>query len=234
VPNEPALEESIEQILTLRRAERTAAADVRPVLLGAREFLEALIGPTVRPATAARVLGISQPALRRWLDKGDVISLVGPDGHRQVPLEELISLLEDVDRLGVQDAPRPIAAVLRDRKTSATSIDIDRLLPRRVPHGHRAAERQSLAYHRLVAGRLDGDLAEEARRRLARWRVSGRIHERWADEWERVMALPLPQIAKAISADTPRARELRQTSPFAGVLPERERKQLVEAVARRA
>ena len=43
-----------------------------------------------------------------------------------------------------------------------------------------------------------------------------------------------PGIAKAISADTPRARELRQTSPFAGALNEHERKLLVEAVERRA
>lgn len=231
---EPNIEQLVEQILALREAERKAAADVRPLLAGAREFLESLAGSTVRPAAAARVLGISPPALRRWLDKGDVASVVGQDGHRQLPLGELVALLEDVERLGVRDAPRPIAAVVRERRNAPVeTIDVDRLLGRRPPRGHRAAEQQSLAYHRLVSARLDSEIAEDARRRLARWKSSGRLHQRWADEWDRIMALPLPQIAKEISADTPRARELRQTSPFVGALREHERMQLRSAVARR-
>jgi len=48
-----------------------------------------------------------------------------------------------------------------------------------------------------------------------------------------VLALPLPRIAKTISADTKRARELRQTSPFAGVLTEQERRRLLRAVEER-
>jgi hypothetical protein len=46
--------------------------------------------------------------------------------------------------------------------------------------------------------------------------------------------MPLPEVAKAISSDTARARELRQTSPFAGALTEQERRRLVQAVEERA
>ena len=41
-------------------------------------------------------------------------------------------------------------------------------------------------------------------------------------------------VAKTISADTAHARELRQTSPFAGVLSEPERRRLTRAVQERA
>jgi hypothetical protein len=41
-------------------------------------------------------------------------------------------------------------------------------------------------------------------------------------------------IADAISADSPRARELRQSSPLAGALTEQERQLLVKAVEDRA
>ena len=55
----------------------------------------------------------------------------------------------------------------------------------------------------------------------------------WADAWERILALPLARIRREISADTVRARELRQSSPFTGVLNEQERRLLREAVEAR-
>ena len=192
------------------------------------------MGSTVRAATAARLLGVSQTALNRWLDKGEVASVLTPDGRREVPLGELLDLLEVAERLDVTDASRPLAAVLGERRRAAeAAVDIDRLLPRR-SRNHRTAELHALAYHRLVAERLDDHVVEHARRRLARWRTEGRIHPRWAEQWEHILALPLPRIAKVISADTPPARELRQTSPFAGVLNEHERRRLVELVEQRA
>ena len=55
----------------------------------------------------------------------------------------------------------------------------------------------------------------------------------WAMEWGRILEMPIYRIAKTISSDTPRARELRQTSPFAGVLSEQERRELGRAVENR-
>lgn len=229
------VEAAIAQILRLRSAERDLEPRHRPLITGAREFIERTVGATVRPATAARLIGVSQTALKRWLDKGEIASVLTPDGRREVPLRELLDLLEQAERLDLTDQSRPLATVLRERRHAADqAVDVDRLLPRRQGRTHRTPELQALAYHRLVAERLDHELADEARRRLARWRTSGRIHPRWAKEWEHTLSLPLPRIARAISEDTPRARELRQTSPFTGALNEHERRRLVAAVERRA
>jgi hypothetical protein len=233
--NRNELAEAIHHILRLRRAERNAEPPLRGDIAAAREFIERAVGPTVRAAAAARLLGVSQTALNRWLEKGEIATVLTPDGRRELPLAELLGLLDDAERLDVVGTSRPLAAVLRARRHAADdSIDIDRLLPRQRQRGHRTAELHALAYHRLVAERLDDPLVEQARRRLASWRATGRIHPHWAEEWERILALPLPRIAKAISADTQHARELRQTSPFAGVVNEHEWRRLGEAVERRA
>lgn len=230
----PVVVEAIEQIIRLRRIEADADPQLRGDIAAAREFIERTVGPTVRAATAARLLGISQTGLNRWLKKGEVASVLTPDGRREIPLDELLDLLDESERLGVTGTSRPLSAVMHARRSSAEdAIDLDRLLARRNRRTHRAPELQGLAYHRLVAERLDDRLAEQARRRLERWRATGRIHPNWAQEWQRILALPLPKMRKAISADTPRARELRQTSPFAGALNEHERKLLTEAVERR-
>jgi Helix-turn-helix domain len=232
----PSLDEvsTIENVLRLRRAERAADAPARDDIAVVREFLEGLLGLTVRPAHAARLLRISQPALQKWIEKGEIAAVITPEGRREIPVSELVELLEEVEQAR-ESSSRPLASVIRERRRrSLESIDIDRLLPRRRWRGHRMAELQALAYHRVVADRLSEHLIENARRRLKRLRAESRIDPRWAEEWERILAMPLPKVAKAISADTPRARELRQTSPFAGVLTEQERKRLVRAVEERA
>jgi hypothetical protein len=73
----------------------------------------------------------------------------------------------------------------------------------------------ALAYHRVVANRLDEMLVRDARRRLERWEKEGRIDPRWAREWEQILAL-------------------RQSSPFAGSLTEHERRRIVQAVEQHA
>jgi hypothetical protein len=229
------VEDLLENILRLRRAERTVHGELRSELAAVRESLERSVGRSVRQADAARALGITPPSLSRWLDAGEIASVLTPEGRREIPLDELIALLDEVEHARNHGSSRPVARVINDRKRrAAETVDIDRLLPRRKPRGHRAAELQALAYHRLVAERLDDDFVEEARRSLRRWRREGRIDSRWADEWERTLEKPLDQIARVIGADSPRARELRQTSPFAGVLTEQERNRLVHAVEERA
>lgn len=233
--SERQLQEAIQNILSLRHAERRASVAQRDEIASAREFLERLVGRTVRPATAARLLEVSHPALKRWIDKGDVATVTTPEGRREVPLTELLNLLEEVEQHRRGSNSRPLTAVIRGRaKRSVDDIDIDRLLPRKASRGHRVAEMQALAYHRLIAERLDAQLLDEARRRLRRWEASDRIDPRWAAEWTRVLAKSLSQVARTIAADTPRGRELRQTSPFAGALSEQERRRLVQLVEARA
>jgi hypothetical protein len=226
--------ETIRNILRLRRAEELLDPESREELAATREFLEDSLGPTVRQADAARLLGISQPSLLRWLDLGEIASVRTPTGRREIPVSELVDLLEELEEVKAEGGQRPLARVLRERRRRANEeIDLDRILPRRRDRGHRTAELQSLAYHRVVAERLDDRLVSDARRRLRRWRTNNRVHPRWLDEWDRVLKMPRSRIAKALSADTPHARQLRQTSPFAGALSEQERRRLNEAVEQR-
>jgi hypothetical protein len=225
----------IESIVRLRRAERASdeqtRRDIEPVIA----FLEDAAGPTVSRAEAARLLGISYPALDRWIAKGDIPALVTPSGRKEIPLPQLVDLVAELD--SHQDEGRlAVASIIRERRRKAAEIAEEDFLPprRRQPRTHRTPELHALAYHRLVAKRLDENLVNRARRRLARWEQSGRIHPRWHDEWERVLAMPIPRIARLISSDSKRARELRQTSPFAGVLNEQERRRVFSAVEDRA
>lgn len=226
--------EAIRTALHLRRAEGLAGDDVRAELAPVSEFLERLAGRTVSRAEAARLLGISQTALNRWIERDEIPSVLTPEGRREVPVRDLIELLDAVERARSSSAKRPVTAAIRERRQSAKTVDVDRLLPPRRRRSHRTAELQGLAYHRLVAERLDEAVVAQARRRLARWRDESRIDPRWADEWERLLALPLPRIATAISADSPRGRQLRQSSPLAGLLTEQERLRLVRAVESRS
>lgn len=227
--------EAIANLLRLRRIERVVDPPARDDVREVGDYLRARIGSTVRPGEAARLLGISHPSLSRWLDSGEIATVLTPGGRREIPLSELVDLLEELDQLDESAREgRPLGRLLRTRARRAEeSIDLDRLLPRRRDRGHRLAELQALAYHRLVAERLDDDLVAEASRRVERWRASGRIHPSWADAWDAILAKPIPAIAKAIGADTKRSRELWQTSPFAGVLNEQERRRLVRAVEAR-
>jgi hypothetical protein len=227
--------QTLETLRNLRQVEEVADPESRLKIIEALEYLEAALGSTVRPADAARFLGVSQPALTRWIERGDIPSVRTPEGRREIPVRELLDLTEEVDQKRDEGWERPLAAALRERGERAQkTIDPDVVLPRRRPRGHRTAELQSLAYHRVVAQRLDDRLVEAARRKLARWRSTNRIHPRWADEWERLLSRTPSQIARAISSDTPKARQLRQTSPFAGLLNAQERRLLSRAVEDRA
>jgi excisionase family DNA binding protein len=232
----PEPEQLVENLLRLEDVlAGTTDTESREHLLAVREFLSKLAGPTLRPAEVARLLGVSRPALKRWLDGGEISSVTTPQGRREVPLTEVIDLVRSAREEKEAGAGRPLAQVMRERQRRAEeAIDLQRLVPRRQPRTHRVPELHSLAYHRLVAERLSPKLVDDARQRLNRWRDEGRIDPRWAERWEAILTLPLPDIARRISSDGPRARELRQTSPFAGALNEHERRLLGRAVEERA
>lgn len=228
-------EGAIREILRLRRIESRSDPSVRDEIATTREFLEDATGPTVRPVVAARLLGVTQPALHRWLAKGEIGTVTSPEGRREIPLTELLDLLEDVDEVRLEIGEgRPLARVMaRRRRQAQESVDLARLIPSTRGRTHRVPEMHSLAYHRLIAERLDDEMVQRARRRLERWIRDERIHPTWAERWREVLSRPRPRIAKEISADSARARELRQTSPFAGALTEHERRQLSHAVQQR-
>lgn len=93
---------------------------------------------------------------------------------------------------------------------------------------------RSLLLAHAVAGRIVMDpegVLQLARRNLERMRsTSTRGAARvWLDDWSRLLDGPLPDVLHALTSPSPRSRELRQNSPFAGVLTEAERQKVLEA-----
>jgi hypothetical protein len=213
-------EQLVGDLVRLRRAQRRHPTDED--LVAVRADLERAAGPTVGRAASARLLGVSQTALDRWIAVGDVPVVVAPSGRREVPLVCLLDLIEAV-AAGVGER-RPLAAALRARRAVAES---HRVYERMSGSGHRSAELRGLAYHRAVAEHLDDTGVTDALVRLRRWRAEGRIHPRYGDAWEELLSGPRAALLEALRADDEHAAALRQSSPFAGVLDERERRALL-------
>lgn len=223
--------ELLDSVLRLAAVEGDAPPGLRPDLRLVRSRLEDELGQTVRPAEAAELLGLSQTALAKWLDQREISSVMTPSGRREIPVAEVVDLAREVERVRRAGRERAVSAVVRERRRRAQeTIDVDRLLPSRGDWAHRNAEIQSLAYHRLVAERLTPDLIDAARERVDRWEQSGRLHSKWADAWREVLGRSPAAIKRALRSSGSSARQLRQTSPFAGVLTEHERRRLVEAI----
>ena len=91
---------------------------------------------------------------------------------------------------------------------------------------HQEIDQRSLALHRLVAERVRSDpaLFEKARKTLARWRESVcTASQPYLAEWEGLMNQGVEACLSLAVEDSQRAAALRQSSPFSGVLSNRER-----------
>lgn len=219
-----------EQILRLRRAERDAPR-LRDVV-AVRVALEGELGETVSQRMAAGLLGISHTALRRWIESDDVPLVYSADGREQVPLRVVLDLREAMDREraagGRKHLLEPIMIEARGR---ADALDPLLLLPAGAGDDpHERASRRSLAYHRAVAARLDPPMVDDALHTVWGWREQERIDPRWAERWERVLQRPIDDVRSVIGEDSPDARDLRQSSPFAGSLSEPERRKILAVV----
>jgi len=166
------------------------------------------------------MLGVSQTALDRWIGKGAIPVVTTPNGRREVPLLPLLDLLDALVQQSCGER-HPLAAALLAQRTPASHR------AQSVASGHRSAEERGLAYHRAVARRLDDGMVADALARLRRWRVEGRIHPRYGDEWEALLTGSRARLRTAIAADDEHAAALRQSSPLAGALSERERRRAI-------
>lgn len=225
-------EVAVDQILRLRRAE-SLAPDVEEIT-SVREDLERQLGPTLSRGMAARLTGVSQTAFDRWARNGEIPTVLTPRGRIAIPTGLVLDLVEEV-RSRDTDARHPLAGVIRDRHQR--TIDVEHLvrrelapLLRRLPEGHRVPELRSLALHTVVAHRLDARVVRRARRRLQTLEREGLIDPVYAERWNLLLASPLPQLKRALVEDTQQARDLRQNTPFAGVLSEPERRQVLSLV----
>ena len=103
--------------------------------------------------------------------------------------------------------------------------------PHEPEHPHSRANRISLALHRAVAARVRAqpELVEEARERLERWVDERGYPLAYARRWRALLAGPREALLELICRDDEESRSLRQNTPFAGVVPPRERWAMVRA-----
>lgn len=95
-------------------------------------------------------------------------------------------------------------------------------------------QRQSLWLHAAVAGHLVVDpigTLERARTNLGRLRRahSSGMSSRWLEAWQAVLSGGPEAVLQTLTSQTPKAIELRQNSPFAGVLSDHERRAVLGA-----
>ncbi|MGW8265937.1 MAG: helix-turn-helix transcriptional regulator [Longimicrobiales bacterium] len=87
-------------------------------------------------------------------------------------------------------------------------------------------ERRSLHLHRAIARRLERSpelVLARARGNLSLMRKNHPEAEDLFLEWEVILNRPVSEMAPALTDPSPRSRELRQVTPFAGVLTAKER-----------
>jgi hypothetical protein len=222
-------EELFENILRLRRAGRDVPRNEDISLV--RAALERQLGPTVSKRLAARLLGISHTALDRWIKAGDIPLVYSAGGRREVPVPALLELREATDAQRAGGSYRYVlAATIARQHEAADNLDLPEFGQAVRRDGHARARDRGLAYHRTLAQQLRASMVDEARHVLLRWRQEGRIDPHYADRWERLLARPLPELRRALLDESQEGDDLRQNSPFAGLLTEPERLRILREV----
>jgi hypothetical protein len=223
-------QELFENIVRLRRVGRGLSGDRD--IAAVRVALERELGETVSRRLAARVLGVSHTALERWIKIGDLPVLHSPKGRVEVPVPALLDLYEAME---AERSERPhryaLTAIMARQRDAARRLHVDGSSNGGDQSGHDRARARGLAYHRAVARRLRKPMVAEARHVLFRWREQGRIDQHYADRWERLLERPISEIRQVLVQESLDADDLRQNSPFAGLLSEPERQRIVREVA---
>jgi hypothetical protein len=215
-------QELLENIVRLRRIARELPGD-RDVA-AVRLSQERELGEAVSRRLAARVLGVSHTALERWIDAGDLPVLYSSAGRIEVPVAALLDLLEAVQSDRAEGALRfPLTPTMKRQRDAAGRMRVRGGSTANLPSGHDRASARGLAFHRAIAARLRKPMVLEARHVLFRWQEQGRIDPRYAARWEDVLSLPLKEMRKALVEESSSGDDLRQNSPFAGMLSEPER-----------
>jgi hypothetical protein len=220
----------IDAIVRLRRVEREAAPNQD--IVAVRSMLEEDLGETISRRLAARVLGVDHKALERWVRSGDLPLVETRSGRLEVPVASVLDLLEsvaDIRASGTRHLHHLEPSLTEGRRRA------EQMRPRELVDGsdndaHTRAERRSLAYHRELARRLRRPMVDDALRLLWQWRQQGRIDPRYADQWEDVLRRPVADVRQIMGEDSARGRDLRQNSPFAGMLSEAERRRINEEI----
>jgi hypothetical protein len=219
-------QELLENILRLRSASRRSPDDRE--LAEVRLSLERELGETVSQRLAGRILGVSHTALQRWIKQDDLPLVLTTRGKEQVPVQALLALYEAIHSDSESVRPRyALKPTMARQRQAAEQIRLQPP-PRDPQQGHDRARARSLAYHRALARRLRRPMVQEARHTLLRWREQGRIDPRYAEQWEGLLDGPIPEIRRALVREDQVSDDLRQNSPFAGMLSEPERRRTLQ------
>lgn len=225
----PRKRELFEQLVALRQTAQHVPLDAG--LAAVRASLERELGQTVSIRLASELLGVSHTAIRRWVSSGDLATVYARSGRQEIPLGTVLDLHETISAAREAGRRHVIEPAMREARQRAGRLKPSTLLSdTRNEGGHSGAERRALAYHRVVAKRLRRKDVNDAHQLLLSWRKEGRIDARYADEWAQLLAQPMLAIRRALSADTQQMRDLRQNSPFAGMLSDRERAKIIAEV----
>ena len=178
-----------------------------------------------------RFLGIR--ATMRSMRVQAVDAVIGSGGDELLTTGEAAKIL-DTSRQHVVDlcerGDLPFVTTGSHRRVRRADVDVLQARTLRMSRD----QTRSLWLGHATAGRLVADpssVIEKARRNLARLRAAnprGALR-RWLDEWETLLDGPVEGVLDALTSRAPRARELRQNSPFAGVLTESERRDVLAA-----
>ena len=125
----------------------------------------------------------------------------------------------------------------RKRKRDAGLVNVRRWEPvDGLPEGrysdHRILDARSLAMHCRIVQKIlrEPGLLEKARDNLSRWSAKiGEPKPRYLMEWQKILDKPWPTIAETMTSMSEEATRLRSSSPFAGILTEKEREQVYAA-----
>lgn len=154
------------------------------------------------------------------------------DPDEQLTTGEAAALLSSTRQHVVDLCERgdlPYTLVGRHRRVRRGDIEAIRTRTERMTRD----QRRSLWLAYATAGRITVDPAGSlaiARRNLDTMRARSRGEaRRWLDEWERLLDGPIDTLLDVYTARSLRGRELRQNSPFAGVLSHDERERALRA-----
>jgi excisionase family DNA binding protein len=150
----------------------------------------------------ASVLGVSRQHVVDLCDRGDLV-FVRVGSHRRVPRSELARLLGAVHE----------QKLTRDQERSLWL--------------HRAVLAELVENPEDVLARVGGNL-----QRLRAQHPGRGMTARWLDQWQAVLDAGVDAVADVLTSPGPAALELRQNSPFAGVISEDARSRVLASFVR--
>jgi excisionase family DNA binding protein len=127
----------------------------------------------------------------------------------------------------------PFTTIGKHRRVRRTDIEAIRTRTQRMSRD----QQRSLWLSYAIAGRVVENpekCVSLAKENLNMMRKSRKGEaQKWLMEWDRLLNGSTGELLAALTSKSPRGRELRQNSPFAGVLSQNERRQLLKSWSQR-